>query len=198
MIDLGAPRDLGGILSGCWLLYRRHFLVFATIALAVVLPLNLVTQGLIEGQLTGDFDPENIASGGPAYSLVQTLVTIPLITAGHVFAVMQVGRGETPRAGSSLANAGTVLPVLIGVVLLTTVATLLGFLALVIPGIYISVRLLVAPQAAAADEEHGVVDAMTQSWDLVKGNWWRVLGIYVMLSLLYFDLRARHGGAVAA
>ena len=44
-------------------------------------------------------------------------------------------------------------------------------------------RLLVAPQAVVADEL-GPVEALRRSWDLVRDNWWRVLGIWIMLGLL--------------
>jgi len=137
---------------------------------------------VIEGQLTGDFDEDRIG-GGVAYSLVSFLITTPLITAGHVYAVMQVGRGEQPSAGASLSQAGGVLIVLSGTVLLSALVTGLATLALIIPGIYVGVRLLVAPQAVVADEL-GPVEALRRSWDLVRDNWWRVLGIWIMLGLL--------------
>jgi hypothetical protein len=183
VIDLSRPRDLGQILSGCWLLYRSHFAVFATIALAVVLPMDLITLGVIEGKLTSGFDVGQIGGGGPAYTLVQTLVTVPLITAGHVFAVMQASRGERPRAGDSLSRAGGVLPVLIGTVLLYSAGVLLGLIALVVPGIYLAVRWYVATQSVVA-EELGPVEALQRSGELVHGMWWRVLGISLVVGLI--------------
>jgi hypothetical protein len=183
VIDLSRPRDLGQILSGCWELYRRHFIVFATIALAVVAPMNLITLGLIEGKLTSGFDVHQIGGSGPAYTLVQTLVTVPLITAGHVYAVLQVSRGQEPRAGDSLSRAGGVLPVLIGTVLLYSLGVVVGVIALIVPGIYLAVRWYVATQSVVA-EELGPVEALRRSGELVRGQWWRVLGISLAVGLL--------------
>lgn len=183
MIDLSRPRDLRQILSTGWELYRRHFTVFAAIALAVVLPMDLITLGLIEGKLTGGFDVNQIGGGGPAYTLVQTLVTVPLITAGHVYAVLQVSRGEQPRAGDSLSRASGVLPVLIGTVLLYSLGVLAGLIALIVPGIYLAVRWFVATQSVVA-EERGPVEALQRSGELVQGQWWRVLGISLVVGLM--------------
>lgn len=182
MIDLGVPRDLGQLLNGCWLLYRRHFAVFATIALAVVVPMDVISLGLIEGRLSSGFRLDEL-NGGPSSTLIQALVTTPLITAGHVFAVMQIARGETPSAGSSLSKAGGVLPVLIATVLLYTLGVLLGFIALILPGIYLSVRWYVAAQSVVA-EERSPIEALRRSGELVEGGWWRVFGLSIVIGLV--------------
>jgi hypothetical protein len=183
VIDLSRPRDLGQILSSCWELYRRHFTVFAAIALAVVLPMDLISLGLIEGKLTSGFEVDQIGGGGPAYTLVQTLITTPLITAGHVYAVLQISRGEQPRAGDSLSRAGGALPLLIGTVILYSLGVLLGVIALILPGIYLAVRWYVATQSVVA-EDRGPVEALQRSGELTRGQWWRVLGISLVVGLL--------------
>lgn len=189
-IDLARPRDLGQILNGCWLLYRRYFGVFATIALAVVVPMDILSLGLIDGYLTEGYDAEEFfLTSGVAYSIVGPLVTWPLITAGHIHAVRSAGEGAEPRAGSSLSEAGAVFPKVLGALILVTLAIIAGSIALIIPGIYVAIRLAVTLQAVVA-EGHGPTDAMSRSWELVKGNWWRVIGITTVLFLLAYIIAA--------
>lgn len=189
-IDLGRPRDLGEILNACWVLYRRFFGVFATIALAVVVPMDILSLGLIDGYLTDEFDAEQFfLTSGVAYSIVGPLVTAPLITAGHVHAVQTAGEGGQPSAGGSLSEAGAVFPKVLGTLILVILAMIAGFIALIIPGIYVSVRLAVALQATVA-EGRRPAEAMSRSWELVKDNWWRVFGILTVLFLLAYTIAA--------
>lgn len=182
-IDLTRPRDLGDILSACFGLYRHHFLVFATIALAVVVPLDVLTLGIVDGYLT-DYDGEfSFGESGAAYTVVYYLIATPLITAGHVHAVMEIGAGRRPAAGASLVKASTVLVALMLAVVLTSLGTLLGMIALIVPGIYLYVRWYVTAQSIVA-EGRGPIEGMGRSGELVRDNWWRVFGISIVISLI--------------
>lgn len=190
MIDLSRPRDLGQILSTCWALYRQYFRVFAVIALAVVVPMDILSLGLIDGYLTKDFDAEQfLFNSGVAYSIITPLVTTPLITAGHVHAVQVAGEGGEPSAGASLSEAGAVFPRVLGTLVLSLLATIAGFIALIIPGFYVVIRLAVVLPASVA-EGRGPGEALSRSWELVKDNWWRTLGILTVLSLLGYVIAA--------
>ncbi|WP_427117447.1 hypothetical protein [Pseudarthrobacter scleromae] len=64
-----------------------------------------------------------------------------------------------------------------GVLLL--IPMFLGFVALFV---WIYIKLLVAP-AAVVVEELGALDALRRSWDLTRANWWRILGITVVVGI---------------
>lgn len=182
-IDLTQPRDLGDVLSACFELYRRYFIVFATIAFAVVVPLDVLTMGVIDGQLTGYDGEFSFGEGGPAYPIVYYLIATPLITAGHVHAVMEIGAGRRPNAGASLVKASTALAALMLAIALTTLGTLLGTIALVVPGIYLYVRWYVTTQSIVA-EGLGPIEGIRRSGELVRDNWWRVFGISLVIGLI--------------
>lgn len=55
-----------------------------------------------------------------------------------------------------------------------------GLILLVIPGIYLWVRLQFVPQILVL-EDVGLVQAFRRSWDLVRGSWWRVFGVDVLV-----------------
>ena len=197
MLDLEQPRDLGALLSDAFQLYRHHYRVFPVIALAVVVPLDLITLGLIDGYLTTDYDSGYVVGGGTAYSIVTILVTVPLITAGHVTAVMDVGRGAEPSVARSLREASLTFPTLLTAMALYITGTSLGLLALVIPGLYLAVRWYFAPQSVVA-ERRGPVDSLRRSGELVRGEWWRVLGLAIILTITGVLIAAILGAPLTA
>jgi hypothetical protein len=66
-----------------------------------------------------------------------------------------------------LARLGSILVVSV----LVGLATLLGLIVFIIPGIYIGVRLAVSTQALVVEDKRGT-QAMRRSWELVGGHWW--------------------------
>ncbi len=52
-----------------------------------------------------------------------------------------------------------------------------------VAAIWISIRLLLAP-CAIAIEKAGPIQAIRRSWRLSKGQFWRILGIYLLASIL--------------
>jgi ABC-type Fe3+ transport system permease subunit len=156
-----------------------------------VVPLDVLTLGIASGQLT-DYDSEYSFGGGGGYVLAYFLLATPLITAGHVTAVIDIGAGRKPSVGESLARAGQVLLPLIGALLLAALGMLLGFLALVIPGIYLYVRWYVTAQSIVA-ERRGPIDGLSRSWELAQDNWWRLFGISIVIGLISGLLSALFG-----
>jgi MFS family permease len=49
--------------------------------------------------------------------------------------------------------------------------------------IWIFIKLMVAP-AAVVIEELGAVDGLRRSWQLTRGNWWRILGITLVVLIM--------------
>lgn len=112
--------------------------------------------------------------------LTPWLVAIPLITAGHVRAVMTLGERRDVSASDSLRAAARRLPALAIAVALAGLATCIGLVLLIVPGIYVAIRLYMTTQSVVA-EDLGPVDALGRSHELVEGNGWRVLGIAIMI-----------------
>ncbi len=71
---------------------------------------------------------------------------------------------------------------LVGLVLLSTLAVFVGFLLLILPGIWVAVSL--APSIAVLFlEGRGAVDSFQESFRLVKGSWWPVFGILIIFGI---------------
>lgn len=63
----------------------------------------------------------------------------------------------------------------IGGGLLITIAVVIGFIALIIPGIYLSVRFSLFQYYIV--EGYGAIDAIKASWAATEGNFWKLVGI---------------------
>jgi hypothetical protein len=98
---------------------------------------------------------------------------------------------EVTFGASASAGLAKALP-LFALALLMTVALLLGFLLLVVPGIILLVIWSVASPALVA-EDLGVFEAFGRSRYLTKGARWRVLGLGILMLVIFWALSAMLG-----
>ena len=185
LIDLGERRDLSGILDTALRLYSARFGLFATIAFAVVVPIDVLIYGVAGEWLwtSPDWGDSLPVGAAVASFLAPWLITTPLITAGHVHAVMDLGAGREPSARRALAAAAARLTPVAAVVTLAALGSVLALLLLIVPGVFLWVRWYVSAQAVVA-EGLGPRRGLERSADLVRGQWWRMFGIALVISFL--------------
>jgi hypothetical protein len=191
MAALG-PRGIGEILSAAFQLYRRHWRTLLAIAAVVVVPLTLLqyvgghwvrTHGQqLRDQVVVSTSFWAVASAALLAALVGLLLyqvltgaitrTIAAEVTGQDLDVEQSYRFGFARLGPIL-----VVSVLVGL------ATLLGLIVFIIPGIYIGVRLAVSIQALVVEGKRGT-EAMRRSWDLVGGHWWHAAFTLLIAALI--------------
>jgi hypothetical protein len=188
-LDLRRPRDVGALIGDGFGLYFREFRTFFLIALAVVLPVELIVGGLGLGQFTAEYDSSPEAGEVLIPRLTEFFVISPLATAMSIYALLDVADGQRPRAGSAIQRGLDVFAPLLLVIVLYALGVLLGLLALVIPGIYVLIRWSLCIQAAVIEGERGP-DALRRSWALVQGSWWRVFAITIVANFLVGALSA--------
>jgi hypothetical protein len=143
-------------------LYARPFGALITVAAVVLLPVDLAVAAASE-ELAGFLV---LVVGPAAYGLAE----------GALLAAMLA---PTESAGTALRRAWARVGALVGASLLTTAATLAGFLLLVAPGIFVAARLAVVIQIVML-EGLGARASLVRSWELVRGRTWRVLGIVLV------------------
>src|SRR5690242_19677706 len=151
------PLSLGELLDRTFFLYRRHFLLFIGIsAMPYLFVLVPALAGLFLYLLPGRSGLSSSVSAGAAIAggilvivLAFVLVVAFLYSAGaSVFAVSEIyaGRPATIRASYGLVR-GKALTIF-GVGLLSGLITIAGFLALIVPGLYLMCRIPLATASA--------------------------------------------------
>ena len=223
----GAPvrlrvMPLGELLDETFKLYRRHFTVIAGVALVIILP-NLILS-LISGSyranpvtylqnVAQNFNNPNALATIQAQQQAYTSSPLYLLSFPIAALLLPFSVGALYRAATSLAagNVETVGSVLLGTlrryfavwgVVLLAVLLFVGAIAIVtIPVvIWVAIRWSVAIPTLFA-EGIGPVKALGRSWNLVRDNWWRTLGILIivsiMVSLIQTALQVLFGGVAA-
>ena len=162
----------------------------------VVLPVQvlsvLVTLSIAPEQLdltsTETIDPGEedafLASQG-IVALLQGVVYM-LATAACFKAIADAYLGSTPTAGRSLGFALKRLPALIWLGIVSFVALLLAFVALIVPSIWLGVAWSLAVPVLLF-ERTSALGALRRSYRLVHGYWWKTaLTLLVGVFLVYF------------
>jgi hypothetical protein len=194
-LDLDQPRTLGELMGLAFELFGRHLATFLSLTLIVVAPTVIVVDGVWGGYLAdgGDAEPSTAASW--ASLALGTVVIPPLVTALLVVVVQALARAQEPTVGAALRLAAPRLPAALGAVVLYSLGVALGFVALVVPGVWLSVRWYFGAQAAVVDGL-GPVDALRRSAEVVETRWWRTFGVLLAFGLLIAVFGALAGAAI--
>ena len=202
------PLALGEILDVAIKLVRRNWRTLAVLVLVVAVPVAvinfLVTASTTTYDATLDVRSPEDGSAYDAGQFVNTLLGIALYLVVSVGCVQVVGEaymGRTPAWPSALRfGARRALPAL-GLSILYILGLFFGFIALVIPAIFLAVRWSVAWPALVL-ERRGPIAALGRSWHLVSGFWWKCFGTlliaYLLLIVVSIAFGAVIGGVLAA
>lgn len=165
------PRIFASISQG-WTNLRAHFWILVGFAVLTVV-LGAVGNA-------GEWFPVGSTTAivlGIVGGLFSLLLMAPLgygVVQGH----LKASRDEAPawadlKAGFARYGQAVLLA------LLTVLIVAVGFVLLVIPGIYVMVRIAFAPYRFIQDGV-GAVDAIKASFEDTKGRWWRTFGLILM------------------
>ena len=191
-VDLRRPRDVGALIGDAFTVYLREFRTFVLIALAVVVPVNLIVEGVGLGHLTSDYDASPTQAEMIIPILSNFLLVVPLTSAMCIYALLDLADGERPRAGSAIQRGLDVFAPLLVVMLLYAGTLILGLLALIVGALVALVFFGFCIQAAVIDQRRGA-DALRRSWQIVRPAWLRVAGITILSYLLVGVLSALVG-----
>ncbi len=182
MIELERPRDAGALLRDSLVVYLGHFWTFLALGALVVIPSELIVNGVGLNQLTARYDSSPTFAEAAIPAVVSYLVVAPLITAICVYALRSIAAGGSPGAREAIVKGFEQFSPIFFAVLLAALGILLGAV-LIVPGIYLFVRWYFVPQTVVLQSAHGPA-ALTRSAGLVQGFWWRTLGLIVLVNLL--------------
>jgi hypothetical protein len=158
-------------------LYRARFTLYLALVAIPYVPVGIAMVILAAaapdpGHATNQITGIDVAA--------QFLLAMPLAQAGVSWAVNAQLAGRKPTLAEVLR---TVLPrfsVLVGTVIMSSVAILVGLVALVIPGIILAIWFQFVGQVVIL-ENLTFGAALRRCRDLVRGRWWRTLGYVIVI-----------------
>jgi hypothetical protein len=189
------PLSLGELLDRTFFLYRRHFLLFvgiAAIPYSFFFVVNLATAllpALSRSAASGHVQPAGMAAaaiGGGLFAFLAIVaggIAFLFSVGATVFAVSEIYTGRQTSIRESLARVRGKTGTIFGVLFLSGLIMIAGFIALAIPGIYLMCRICVATPAALL-EDIGPSDSIRRSFDLTRDFAGRAFMIY----MLYFAM----------
>jgi hypothetical protein len=202
------PLSVGEMLDAGFRLFRARFMTLILCVLVPVVPLTIIATAVQASVDPNAFDLDSTETVDSGSALAGTLVAALIQFAAAALAIAACFKaisaaylGEQAGAAESLRYAVSRLLPLLVAYLLVVIIVGLGLVALIIPGIWLAVKLSMAFPAVVF-ERTGPFSAIGRSWALTKGNWWRVFGTLLVVFLISFVLQivlaAVAGGLLAA
>ena len=151
-------------------LFLNNFTKFLTVVFPVYVIIFLVYLKMIS-------IPGNEFGTTPAFSFLELVINLLTLYAVIVSVLLIDDMNkERERSITNYFYLGAYLYIKILVInLITTIAVVLGLLAIVLPGLYISARLFFASYLAIIFDE-GIMSSLNKSIQLTQDKGWRVLG----------------------
>jgi hypothetical protein len=156
--------DIKASFARAWELYKAHPFFFSLFMLLII-----SIQGMVVIYVQ-------------AYMIVYSTLLAPPLYAGFYLVANKISRGEEVIYPDFFGGFRFWIPTAV-ISLLTQVLIAIGLIALIIPGIYLAVGYLFAIQMGI----FGGLDpwsAMEWSRKLITRNWWRFLGLLLVLVVL--------------
>ena len=181
-LKLREARDVGALFRESLRVFLSHAWLFILLSAAVVLPVELVVEGIGLEMLTSSYDESPALAESVAPAVVGFLVMTPIITAICIYALHSIAAGEHPSPGQVFVAGFEAFTPLFGAVVLAALGIAIGFLALLLPGVYLAIRWYFVPQAVVIEGARGPA-ALTRSGQIVEGFWWRTLALVLLANL---------------
>ncbi len=167
---------LSGVLGESWQLYRTYARHLVTIAFIVYVVAAIVSAalGLVGGLL------------GALLGGLVAIVAEFLLTAALVKAVQDVRDGTVDLSvGQTLSAAVPLIGSVAVAAILAGIAITIGLAIFILPGLFLlTIWCLIVPAIVLGGT--GPLASFGRSWQLVRGYFWNVLGVLVLVFLILF------------
>lgn len=198
--ELRKPRDFGQIITDTFTYIRVHFRTLGKALFLFVFPVIIISGTLISSSFISmiDFaDIENAQTMDPSTTANMGSFVIQLFIGMFLFMInflliyiivfkhMQlVDDGvEDIEMGMMLEDFGRNVLGILGILIISGIASLIGALFFIIPGIYIAYKLSLAPVIFIVEEEP-IGEALSKSWDATRDYWWFTFGMALVMGII--------------
>ena len=184
-----SPLDIGSLIEETIALYRDNWKVFLTICTIVLVPTGVLQLGLTL-MLDRSVEAEDVgqlfaAALGALLLAFVTGIGLLILTAAMIHATSAAWHSDSIGVNEAFDRGFSRLGWLFLITALGAIA--LGAIAITIVGLPVALYLGVSWTFAAPAlllESAGVAQALGRSRELVKGRWWRVFGILVLIAIV--------------
>ena len=203
------PLGIDDYLSGTFATVRGHWqpllvvaAAVATVAAILALPLLLAAEPMIRDFITLGTMESNASSAEVEAALrdlgdsfvsflpwlllgfIGQTIAVTIIDAGAAIVVSRAAIGRSITSSELMSQLVRLTPRLLLLGMLLAVGLITGFTLCIVPGLLLSFLWFSAP-AALALENGSVIGSMRRSWSLVSKNFWRVVGLLVLVQFVY-------------
>lgn len=192
------PLDISYLLTNTWDFLKKHIVLLFSIQFVAAVP-SILLQMLNQESLT---EISRINENNPDLVLEQfriffttffnplnislILLTIVLAVLGVVAlyrAIVDLDQGESLDIQKAYKNAMPFILSYLGASILYGLAVIFGMILLIVPGI-IFLGWFMLFGFTVVYEKKGAVESLRRSKELVKGNWWGIVGRYLLGSII--------------
>src|SRR6266851_3039634 len=165
------PLSFAEILDRAFRVFRDHFSVLVGISAVLWLPY---------GAILAVGNASHVVSG---IAEIAFFLLLPVMSVALTAAVANVYLDRPITVGDAYRSIRVILTPIVGTYLLLYLLVIIGFIALVIPGIYLlNCWSLLAP-VMIVEHRFGMT-ALRRSRQLVTGVWWKAFGIFIVAGLI--------------
>jgi hypothetical protein len=192
------PLDLGQTIDASMKIVQQRWKTLALLILVVVGPLQLASlvitatttdhwslQAAFGDQTKVKYDNESAYAAGQVAILALTFLSYLLGTVACYRAVADTYLGRETGLRASLEFALERLGATLWLSILLATGLVAGFLAFVLPGVWLLIAWSVAVPAMLVEGARGSA-ALRRSYDLTKDRWWATLGRFFVAYVLVY------------
>jgi len=128
---------------------------------------------------------DNLGSASVVFNIIYSFVAVPFLSGAMIFYTYRSLNRNQVTVGEAFHQANRRLLHLILVYIMYSVLVLAGFIALIIPGLYVSYRLIFSLYVTVIDNS-SPLDSLSSSWELTKGRWWLIFRASFLILFVVF------------
>ncbi len=126
------------------------------------------------------FSPLNILK-------IITISLIGIFTSGVMTVLSAKGKKVSLISATNLVASRYLILLL--ATILGFALTFLGLVALILPGIFVFIKLSYYEPAVLLNNK-GILESLKISWNITRGNWWRIFALFILLVLVSWGIMA--------
>ena len=201
------PLSFGEILDVALKIFGRHWRTLVACVLVPTVPLQILSVLVVLSIAPEQFDldgettaaPEGTGTEIAAVLVVQLLSALAslLAWAACFKAVADGYLGRDPSVGRSLRFGLPKILRLLGLAIVTGVMIAVGFLGILIGALFVAALVILSP-AALLFERVGVFSAIGRSFELVRGRYWAIVLLVLVIFLAFLVIGVVFGGILGA